>query len=552
MPINYNVPIFGFNPLRINPGMPSLATITNPDGTPANQRVTNFAQNYPRIDTNDNPFQTPVDTSNSQYEMKSKYQFGLNFGHIAASNAVQAVGAFFRGQQQRKDFRDYDKAQQNPLLQLPQNPNTSQQALYGEKLFKKGGMKKYPGGGPTGPDTPANGVLTNKMPDPNAKKYNMIDMLNYGIGSGQNPLSTKEGRIFAMNNTDPNTRQLLDAVTLFNQRSDIQNKNPEERIQQFYNMPSSNPVVEDYRTRTRNLGQGILNFNRTSPSVGNQEQIMASRKKGGLIRKDGGGFSDDFNQDDIDDLKDDKEELEDYLDKIRGENISTQKEEPKEEEGNKPEEQPAQEQEVEYEPHRTSTSGLEGLANQNDEEENGTTPDWSGAMAPTAMSVPTGHPLINAFKDGIAKVENANYFEKNQTDPKSTAFGRYQINDATRENIRGMLFPNVKKDDFNNAYKKDPQFQEKVMDGYGAYLLNKYGGDVHKAAVSFFLGEGAVNKANQPDYRPTPYNATVGQYLKKFDQGFGSTKFKEGGEYELTDLQISQLRKQGYEIEIIK
>ena len=134
-----------------------------------------------------------------------------------------------------------------------------------------------------------------------------------------------------------------------------------------------------------------------------------------------------------------------------------------------------------------------------------------------------------------------------------------------------MQFSNIPKSDFVNTYKTDPKFQERVMDAYSAHLLAKYSNNVDKASTAFFLGEGKSNYYNQPSYRPNSYNLTVGQYLDKFHQGYNQRtggyimnkpegidlpfepqmKMKLGGEYELTNTQIQNLRKQGYEIEEI-
>ncbi len=153
-----------------------------------------------------------------------------------------------------------------------------QEAAYGDLIPSGDGVgeedpKKTKVAAPSPVPALPNSTLTDKLPDPHAKDYNMIDLLNAGIGSGQNPFSTKEGRSFAINNNNAETHQLLDAVTLFNQRNDIKQLSPEERIRRFYDTPHNNPVVEAYRKKTRNIGYGILDFNRSSPNVTNQQQL---------------------------------------------------------------------------------------------------------------------------------------------------------------------------------------------------------------------------------------------------------------------------------------
>lgn len=672
---NYNMPISGYNPLRMDPSMryPSMSYLNKFD--PGN---TSPASNFPRINQNNNPFQTPVDTSNSDYQMKSKWEFGLNYNHIALSNAVQSIGSFFRGKKNNEDFKSYNRAQSNPLLQLPFNPNTSQQSQYGmnqyayggyaEGGFKapvpsvskdasnkatnfvtfpygdsntmqhrmtidlnskvkiastndrgfvyaynakdeqgketllndeqipreylkpkmlKGGMKKYPDGGP-GPDIPAGAMLTNKQPNPNAHQYDMIDLFNSSIGSGVSPLSTKEGKVFLNSYNGTDKRDLINAASIFNQRDDVRGLSPEQRIDMFYRMPNNNPTVENYRQRTKNLSGSILDFNRTSPNVTNQEQLLASKGQGGPtadkakeMLRDGtangqaltakqkgyfgwiaggkkamGGPSDDFNQEDMDELRDMKEDLQDYLDKIHSQPANAPVAEKEEE--SKPDEETKETapDEDDEQPYKSDAMKLlmSGVNPGEDEEEEDTSGEvqkpGSAPLAGSMMPNMSGHPMLEAFKKGVANSENASYFQP-ADDPKSSAFGKYQFNKPTLENVREKFFPNIKKNDFVTTYQKDPQFQETVMDKYSTYLLSKYP-TPQNAALAFFLGEGGAKKVTGPSYRPTPTNSTVGQYLGQFNKGFSGQTFKEGGTYELTDVQISQLRKQGYELEIIK
>lgn len=120
MDTNYNINQSGYNPLRFDPNM-----------------VANQMAMYQG--NNQNQSQNP-------YQMKKEWEFGLNYNHIAMSNAIQGIGAFIRGKNQVSDFKSYNRVQQNPLLQLPQNPNTSEQSQYGMNQFKRGGKKMAEGG----------------------------------------------------------------------------------------------------------------------------------------------------------------------------------------------------------------------------------------------------------------------------------------------------------------------------------------------------------------------------------------------------------------------
>jgi len=156
----------------------------------------------------------------------------------------------------------------------------------------------------------------------------------------------------------------------------------------------------------------------------------------------------------------------------------------------------------------------------NDDNDDSTPPQYiqapSLSLNGSAMPDQSGNPLLQSFKNGIAKVENAAYTEGNKF---SSAFGKYQFTAPTLEAVREQHFPNIPKKDFVDTYKSDGKFQERVMDAYSSHLLSKYP-DPHQAATAFFLGEGKANYYNQPNYRPTPNNLTVGKYLQNFDSGY--------------------------------
>lgn len=124
--------------------------------------------------------------------------------------------------------------------------------------------------------------------------------------------------------------------------------------------------------------------------------------------------------------------------------------------------------------------------------------------------------LIQRFKNGIMGVESGGDYWTDS--PYSTAYGKYQFIEGTRNAVREKYFPSMGKKEFERNYRI-PQFQEQVMDLYSKELLNKYK-DPRKAAIAFFLGEGKANKVNTPSYRPTKNNASVGEYLNKFNRGF--------------------------------
>lgn len=169
--------------------------------------------------------------------------------------------------------------------------------------------------------------------------------------------------------------------------------------------------------------------------------------------------------------------------------------------------------------------------------------------APEYGNVPQEE-FVLRFKRGIAEVESRD--KKNPYAAKgegSSAFGKYQILKSTRNTIREKFFPELSKDEFESQYTNSPEFQERVMDAYSSYLLDKYK-HPEKAATAFFLGEGRANKYNQYDYHPGGVNATVAGYLTRFREGFTS-QFMKGGTYYVNDDDLIALKRAGIKYKIL-
>jgi hypothetical protein len=77
--------------------------------------------------------QTPNDP------LKRKREFGINYKHLALSNAARAGLMYISTQKELSDQDAYYRLQNSPLDMLPHNPNTSQQAMYGMDIFLQGG-----------------------------------------------------------------------------------------------------------------------------------------------------------------------------------------------------------------------------------------------------------------------------------------------------------------------------------------------------------------------------------------------------------------------------
>lgn len=570
---NFNTPIPGFNPLRFTPQMPyaQLPGLANTRGSYGVQ-----SPNY--IDPNQN--------SGSQYQVKSQWQFGINYNHLAFSNAVQGVGAFLRSNNQRNDFKQYNRNQQNPLSQIPENPNNTQQALYGDKQYKKGGNVKYEDGG-------QQPIITSNPKDPRLQRYkdslNLYNLSHSNLDHSGPDINNTSNTIrhsmpgdnsivyrrFKQYDDSPTSQYPIqpayDTRTLDSDYWPIYNK-PTQPYQYVKSIPepkrsqvqtpaqlvNSVPQIGIPTGGSGPLAGGPTNFSFTGRNDQGQQdtryfsdldswksatdkmgysnrEISGDNKKAnatGYQFAQGGQFDnyDDFDEEDFQDLKD---ELDNYF-KDRGnkpiENLTEDKEDDQTQQ-----DQP--EQEDNYKP----TGAMDFLNQQQPDYEQQDKSDKDimdqlSGQQPIPEPQQTeqsqdDHPSIEAFKNGISRVENAGYNEGNKN---STAFGKYQFTAPTREGVRQQFFSTISKKDFEDAYKSDPKFQEKVMDVYGNHLLNSYGGDPHKAATAFFLGPGKANMYNQPNYNPGHGNISVGKYLSTFDQGYSKKKggyiMEDGGQ----------------------
>lgn len=497
MDANYSIPFPGYGQLRYNPQMP-LANMNqglNPimAGNPMMYQPQGMAGNQ----------------GGSPYQMSSQWQFGMNYNHIAASQAVQGIGAYLRQNNQRNDFKSYNRTQQNPLLQIPNNPNTSQQAEYGMNQFKRGGKIKMADGGDPGKFTSDN-IMASKASG--MQDVDVVNRINKVLSTGSSP-----GNIL---NYDKDTQSLINGAFMWKQQN--QGKSPQDAIQGFFNRPADPSNSQDYlRLRLGKIGYGA------DAMYNNPSNPM---KKGGPVKMAEGGKPDfdnfkDFDEEDFEDLKDEMDKY--FSEKGKTPEVpEKQDKEDTEQKEEKPEDQdePMSDEAINFMNGDFSDKDEQPPSDQNGVPQYIQAPPLSLSSNVNGSMMPdmSGHPLIEAFKNGIAKVENAGYGEGNKN---SSAFGKYQFTNGTLEAVREMQFKDIPKKDFVDTYRSDPKFQERVMDAYAGHLLDKFP-DPHQAATAFFLGEGKANYYNQPDYNPGHGNISVGSYLKNFDQGYNK---KQGG-----------------------
>ena len=385
------------------------------------------------------------------YTASSQRQFGnIDFQHIADSQMLQGVGAFFREKNQAADFKRYNRTQSNPLLQIPQNPNTSQQSLYGAQGFKSGGLtsgkakemlrdgtangkkltaqqKRYfgyiAGGG-----KPKMAIGGDPTGGPEINTQNMIKADLSGRRDAQHVdlinsvLSGRNSSIYGYGDTQD---KLMMQAYLW--RKQNVGQSPEQLIQGFYGKPVANDNPIDIERRNlSSIGYGPNAMYNDTPNMG-----VRAFADGGPTDID----PDEFDNEDFEDLKD---ELDRYF-KDKG-NASAPKEESDEKE-------PEQQEGATEQPMENSRRGqaLDFLMQNDDEDydkedfddinnsDNGggsaypyvkgqpidlRTPlnkpgggNFSSGINGSMMPDMSNHPLLQSFNNGIAKVENAAYSE---------------------------------------------------------------------------------------------------------------------------------------------
>lgn len=111
--------------------------------------------------------------------------------------------------------------------------------------------------------------------NPGRDKFNVRDSMATLIGNGYKAFSDDQSKgEYAGLKTllGPQMAQkLMTHIFLFNNRSDIQNKTPEERLQLFYKMGAMDPSVNELIGRMRSLDYGPIVGFRNSPDVGSKQ-----------------------------------------------------------------------------------------------------------------------------------------------------------------------------------------------------------------------------------------------------------------------------------------
>jgi hypothetical protein len=99
------------------------------------------------------------------------------------------------------------------------------------------------------------------------------DILSYFAGNGKVGLPDEDARSnykrLTMIVGAPKAQQLLNQVSLFHQRPEVQKMTPEQKVNGFFALGSNNPDINSYMKGAAGLGYGVLDGFRNSPLVGN-------------------------------------------------------------------------------------------------------------------------------------------------------------------------------------------------------------------------------------------------------------------------------------------
>lgn len=101
------------------------------------------------------------------------------------------------------------------------------------------------------------------------------DALSFLAGKGYSSLSDDEsrktfGRLSALVGA-PKAQKLATQVFLFNQRPEIQKFTPEQRVNAFYDIGSSDKDIAPFIEKAKNFGSGVLPGFRNSALLGNMQ-----------------------------------------------------------------------------------------------------------------------------------------------------------------------------------------------------------------------------------------------------------------------------------------
>lgn len=108
------------------------------------------------------------------------------------------------------------------------------------------------------------------------------DALNFTVAGGHTNFKDDSMKNFFANLSQKlgkdQAQKLFNQAFLFNQRSDIQGKKPEEKLNLFYDIGSNDPSVKRTLETVKNFGSGVQEGYRNSSDTGSQELTGKSKK----------------------------------------------------------------------------------------------------------------------------------------------------------------------------------------------------------------------------------------------------------------------------------
>lgn len=169
----------------------------------------------------------------------------------------------------------------------------------GHKLTEK--QKKYfgwiAGGGkapdgiqlPNGDAKPWNGT------GDQTRKLNLSELMSYNLVGKGNPDEMKKYKNALFTEASAQlgvdkARKLTNDINIFNQRSDLKGKSPEDRISAYYNILSNDNDIRGLKDQLKNFAGSPEQIYRTSPDINLQSQQTSTAKldNGGVMYDDGG------------------------------------------------------------------------------------------------------------------------------------------------------------------------------------------------------------------------------------------------------------------------
>lgn len=118
-------------------------------------------------------------------------------------------------------------------------------------------------------------------------EQNIYNKVNRLLVTGGNPMSSAEGKALLQSKESGNqkkTRALIDNIGIYNQRPEVINMSPEQRVENYYQMVSDNPDVRDFKQSYKNYGSGPTASLWNSPERGQRaSKSLAKQENGGVI-----------------------------------------------------------------------------------------------------------------------------------------------------------------------------------------------------------------------------------------------------------------------------